>query len=143
VLSRPAPQQEAAAGTSQPGEPSTNDSGAGSEVGSQAAANAGCEAGSQAGSESPEPPAPTEEDLQEWSAYPGGAAFLRRLAAADHPRAAWCALPHLPASTAEKRTTETSAAGQSAGSSTPAITTPHWARAITAAVSATRAAGRS
>ena len=143
VLSQPAPEQETAAGTSRPEEPSSNDSAAGSQVGSKAAAKTVSEAGSQAGSESPEPPAPTEEDLQEWSAYPGGAAFLRRLAAADHPRAAWCALPHVPASTAEKRTTETSAAGQSAGSSTPAITTPHWARAITAAVLATRAAGRS
>src|SRR5699024_8100715 len=152
VLSRPAPQQEAPAGTSQPGEPSSNDSAAGSEVGSQAAANTGCEPGSQAGSENPDPPAPAQEDLQEWSAYPGGAAFLRRLAAADHPRAAWCALPHLPASAAEtgrtqapaeNRTAESPATGQSDRSSTPSMTAPHWARAITAAVAATRAAGRS
>jgi len=89
----------------------------------------------QSGSESPEPqfpdwgpnpglladlaPAEGPPDAAAWEPYPGGAAFLRRLAGGDSPRAVWSALP--AASDDE----------------------PHWARAITAAVKATRASGRS
>lgn len=57
-------------------------------------------------------------DEQTWAPYPGGAAFLRRLAAGDHPRAVWCALPH---------------------GDRPA----HWAESITAAIMATCRSGRS
>lgn len=62
---------------------------------------------------------------EEWSPYPGGAAFLRRLAAGDHPRAVWTALPwHRHAQ-------------QEAGAG------PHWARAVAQAIAATCRSGRS
>lgn len=52
-----------------------------------------------------------------WDAYPGGPAFLRRLAAGESPRAVWSALP------------------ASHGG-------PEWPEAVTAAVRAVRASGR-
>jgi primosomal protein N' (replication factor Y) len=52
-----------------------------------------------------------------WDVYPGGPAFLRRLAAGDSPRAVWSALP-----------------APSGG--------PEWPAAVTAAVRAVRASGR-
>lgn len=82
----------------------------------------------------PHAAAPTEQDLQEWSSYPGGPAFLRRISAGEHPRAVWCALPHPPGA----------AAGPGAGAAhPPPAATAHWAEAIAAAVAATRSAGRS
>lgn len=65
------------------------------------------------------PPQGSPDPANAWKRYPGGAAFLRRLASGDSPRAVWSALP--AASDDE----------------------PHWARAITAAVASTRASGRS
>lgn len=58
-----------------------------------------------------------------WSDYTGGAAFLRRLAAGESPRAVWCALPGVV--------------------HTGDVEHPHWAMALTAAVHATTASGRS
>ncbi len=52
-----------------------------------------------------------------WDLYPAGPAFLRRLAAGESPRAAWCALPGADGS-------------------------PAWPEAIATAVRATRASGR-
>ncbi|MGC0142549.1 primosomal protein N' [Pseudactinotalea sp. Z1732] len=57
-------------------------------------------------------------DEQAWSPYPGGSAFLRRLAAGESPRAVWSALPR-------------------------AIQGAHWAEAISHAVLATCTSGRS
>lgn len=58
-----------------------------------------------------------------WADYAGGAAFLRRLALGESPRAVWCALPGKDGAEDSEH--------------------PHWAVAITAAVQATRASGRS
>ncbi|HLS24858.1 MAG TPA: primosomal protein N' [Beutenbergiaceae bacterium] len=64
---------------------------------------------------------------QDWAPYPGGAAFLRRLASGDHPRAVWTALPWAPA--------------HAEGEARPQD--PHWAVAITQAIIATCNSGRS
>lgn len=86
------------------------------------------------------PEVPSGADLREWSPYSGGEAFLRRLAAGEHPRAAWCALPHLPLDETASPVSAESTARHSTARSQPGS---HWARAISAAVAATRASGRS
>src|SRR5699024_11132340 len=40
---------------------------------------------------------PVAADTQAWAPYPGGAAFLRRIAAGESPRAVWSALPTVTA----------------------------------------------
>ena len=74
----------------------------------------------------PDPTSPefalSEQHLRRWSHYAGGAAFLRRIAAGDAPRAVWCALP--------------------GSDDVDGTAHPHWAVATASAVVAARAGGR-
>lgn len=86
-----------------------------------------------------------------WEGYRGGAAFLRRLAAGDNPRAVWSALPWeetVPGDTTARgdapvRGDEPVPGQEAARRETGAPEPGHWARAITQAILATCAAGRS